>query len=62
MWGTEAERRRAFREAYAVIENRIKLFIALPIEKLGRMAIKRDVDDIGRHGATQNWSYHDLCH
>jgi len=62
VWGTEAERRRAFREAYAVIENRIKLFIALPIEKLGRMAIKRDVDDIGRHGATQNWSYHDLCH
>jgi len=51
VWGSEAERHRAFREAYAVIENRIKLFIALPIEKLGRMAIKRDVDDIGRHGA-----------
>jgi arsenate reductase len=49
--GTEAERRRAFREAYVVLENRIKLFAALPIEKLDRMAIKRNVDDIGRRGA-----------
>src|SRR5271157_3367035 len=39
--GTEAGQRRAFREAYVVLENRIKLFIALPIEKLDRMAIKR---------------------
>jgi arsenate reductase len=49
--GTEAEQRRAFHEAYVVLENRIKLFIALPIEKLDRMAIKRNVDDIGRRGA-----------
>jgi arsenate reductase len=49
--GTEAEQRRAFREAYVVLENRIKLFIALPIEKLDRMAIKRNGDDIGRRGA-----------
>jgi arsenate reductase len=39
--GTEAEQRRAFREAYVTLENRIKLFVALPIEKLDRMAIKR---------------------
>ena len=49
--GTEAEQRRAFREAYVVLENRIKLFVALPIDKLDRMAIKRSVDDIGRRGA-----------
>jgi arsenate reductase len=49
--GTEAELRRAFREAYVALENRIKLFVALPIEKLDRMAIKRNVDDIGRRGA-----------
>ena len=49
--GTEAEQRRAFRKAYVVLENRIKLFVALPIEKLDRMAIKRNVDNIGRHGA-----------
>ena len=49
--GTEAEQRRAFREAYVVLENRIKLFVALPIDKLDGMAIKRNVDDIGRRGA-----------
>jgi arsenate reductase len=49
--GKEAEQRRAFREAYVVLENRIKLFVALPIETLDRMAIKRNVDDSGRRGA-----------
>jgi hypothetical protein len=34
-----------------VLKNRIKLFVALPIEKLDRMAIKRNVDEIGRRGA-----------
>ena len=45
--GTDAEQRRAFREAYVVLENRIKLFVALPIEKLDRLAIQRSVDEIG---------------
>ena len=49
--GEEAEQRRAFREAYVTLENRIKLLVALPIEKLDRLAIKRNVDDIGRRGA-----------
>jgi len=51
--GTEAELRRAFRDAYVALENRIKLFVALPIEKLDRMAIKRNLDEIGRHGTAQ---------
>ena len=46
--GTEAERRRAFRDAYLMLENRIKIFVALPIDKLDRLAIKRQVDEIGR--------------
>ena len=46
--GTEAERRRAFREAYLMLENRIKLFSSLRIEALDRLAIKRKVDEIGR--------------
>ncbi len=49
--GTEAERRRAFRAAYLVLENRIKLFVALPLDKLDRLAIKRNVDEIGRRAA-----------
>jgi arsenate reductase len=52
--GTEAERRRAFRDAYVVLENRLKLFVALPIEKLDRMMIKRNVDEIGRLGLVSN--------
>jgi arsenate reductase (thioredoxin) len=50
--GSEAEQRKAFRAAYLTLENRIKLFAALPIEKLDRMAIKRNVDDIGRRAAS----------
>jgi protein-tyrosine-phosphatase len=48
--GTDAEQRRAFREAYVVLENHIKLFVALPIEKLDRLAIQRGVDEIGGRG------------
>jgi arsenate reductase (thioredoxin) len=48
--GTEADRRRAFRETYLALENRIKLFSALPIDKLDRMAIQRSADEIGRLG------------
>jgi arsenate reductase (thioredoxin) len=51
--GTEAEQRLAFREAYVTLENRIKLFTALPIDKLDRLAIKRSVDEIGREGAAR---------
>jgi arsenate reductase len=50
--GTNTELRRVFRDAYVALENRIKLFVALPIEKLGRMAIEHKVDGIGRDGAT----------
>jgi arsenate reductase len=52
--GTEAEQRRAFRDAYVVLENRIKLFVALPIEKLDRIMIKQNVDEIGRVDMVSN--------
>jgi len=48
---TDAEQRRAFRETYVALENRIKLLAALPTDKLDRLAIKRNVDEIGRDGA-----------
>jgi arsenate reductase (thioredoxin) len=48
--GRDAEQRRAFREAYVVLENRIKLFVTLPIEKLDRLAIQRTVNEIGGRG------------
>jgi arsenate reductase (thioredoxin) len=46
--GTEDERKRAFREAHRRLEARIKLFVALPIDKLDRMALQRRADEIGR--------------
>lgn len=46
--GSEAERRQAFRAALAALEQRIKLFVSLPVEKLDRLVLKRRVDEIGR--------------
>ena len=38
----------AFRDAYRRLEARIKLFVALPLDKLDRLALKREADTIGR--------------
>jgi arsenate reductase len=46
--GTEDEQRRAFRDACHQLDARIRLFIALPIDKLDRMVLKRRADEIGR--------------
>jgi arsenate reductase len=45
--GTDDQRRQAFRDAYRRLEARIKLFAALPIDKLDRLTIKQRVDEIG---------------
>ena len=46
--GSEEHRRQAFRDACRQLEARIKLFTALPIDKLDRLALKRRADQIGR--------------
>ncbi len=46
--GSEVERRQAFRDAFRMLERRIKLFASLPLPKLDRLAIKGKVDEIGR--------------
>jgi arsenate reductase (thioredoxin) len=46
--GIDDECKRAFRDAYHQLDARIRLFIALPIDKLERMALKRRADEIGR--------------
>jgi arsenate reductase (thioredoxin) len=46
--GAQAEKRKAFREVYLVLENRIKLFTSLRLEALDRLAVKRRVDEIGQ--------------
>ena len=45
--GSEADRIRAFRYAYKALETRIKLFTNLRLQALDRLAIKREVDEIG---------------
>jgi arsenate reductase len=46
--GTESEQRKTFRAAYLALEHRIKIFVALPIDSLDRLAIKQKVEEIGR--------------
>jgi protein-tyrosine-phosphatase len=51
--GTEVERRNAFQDAVRALDNRIKIFVALPIDKLDRMTVKREVNQIGRVDSNQ---------
>jgi arsenate reductase len=46
--GGELEKRAAFREAFAALENRIRLFMSLPFASLDRMALQQRLDAIGR--------------
>jgi len=46
--GSEIERRAAFRQAFAALENRIKIFLSLPIARLDRMTLQARLDAIGR--------------
>jgi arsenate reductase (thioredoxin) len=45
--GGEIERRAAFRQAFAALENRIGRFLALPIASLDHMTLKARLDAIG---------------
>ena len=44
--GSEEERRAAFRDALVTLRRRVELLIALPIEKLDRLARERGVREI----------------
>jgi arsenate reductase (thioredoxin) len=46
--GSERERMQAFRTALRELETRIRIFNQLPLEKLDRLALKQEVDRIGR--------------
>jgi arsenate reductase (thioredoxin) len=45
--GTEEEKRRAFDDTVLTIGRRLDLFLALPIEKLSRLALGHRVEEIG---------------
>ncbi|MFZ2100848.1 MAG: arsenate reductase ArsC [Oricola sp.] len=46
--GNEAERRLAFSDAYRMLNNRISVFINLPIPSLDSLALQRHLDSIGK--------------
>lgn len=46
--GPEIERRRAFRQTFAALENRMKLFASLPLESLDRLSLQNHLDAIGK--------------
>lgn len=45
---SDADRRRAFRDAALLLRRRIELFASLPLDKLTRLALQARLDDIGR--------------
>ncbi len=45
--GSEAERRRAYANAFMLLRSRLSMFAALPIDKLDRLSLKQKLDDIG---------------
>jgi arsenate reductase len=49
--GTEQERRKAFLRAFTELATRINLLLALPVDKLDRLTLKRKLDDIGKIGS-----------
>jgi arsenate reductase (thioredoxin) len=46
--GTDAEIGLAFSEAYRQLNNRISIFVALPLARLDKLALKKRLDEIGR--------------
>ena len=46
--GNEAEKRAAFADAFRMLNNRIGIFVSLPLASLDRLALKQRLDEIGR--------------
>ena len=45
--GTASVRMQAFQQAFSQMYQRIELFLNLPIHSLERLALKKELDDIG---------------
>ena len=46
--GMDAEKQRAFALAYAQLSHRIRTFVSLPIDKLDRLSLNKNLEDIGK--------------
>jgi len=59
--GSEAEIALAFKDAYRMLNRRIELFLAMPIEKLDRLVLTTRLKAIGRgEGATEKAQHVDV--
>jgi arsenate reductase len=48
VFGTTEEVQRAFRDAFFLLDRRINLFLCLPLASIDKLALKKQLDDIGR--------------
>jgi arsenate reductase len=46
--GSEAERRLAFADTHRMVNQRISIFLSLPLASLDRMSLRSKLDEIGR--------------
>jgi arsenate reductase len=46
--GTPEQIGKAFRDAFLMLDRRIMLFLCLPLGSIDRLALKKELDDIGR--------------
>jgi len=46
--GNEAERHLAFAETHRMLQQRISIFVNLPLDKLDKLTLRRRLEDIGR--------------
>ena len=46
--GSEAERNLAFADALRMLNNRIGIFVSLPFDKLSKLSLKKELDEIGQ--------------
>ncbi|MDI6029514.1 arsenate reductase ArsC [Corticibacterium sp. UT-5YL-CI-8] len=47
--GTDAEKHLAFAEAYRMLNNRVSIFISLPMNMIDKLALQKRLDEIGRN-------------
>ncbi|TJW78608.1 MAG: arsenate reductase ArsC, partial [Mesorhizobium sp.] len=45
---TDAEKHLAFAEAYRMLNNRISIFVSLPMTTIDKLALQKRLDEIGR--------------
>jgi len=49
--GDEAHRRKAFSDAFMILNRRIAIFLSLPLDKLDRLSLQNELRRIGKEGA-----------